>query len=227
MNASTCVVFDRATRTAGWDDRCTLCAECRIVAARDIWALKLDYRDLEQWLPRGGGAGGQRVAGTVDPPTPLRLTVDELQRDIAWTLGVWEPVVRELAGLAPERTIGVRQGWAVSTAVDVIAPRVRLLANVPLTWGYADGLDAGLVERDGLHAIASLRLLHRRARAMLGLSRLVVRLPGECSGCGAVALEREGGSDSVICGHCRRRWSEDEYRRYVGLLVAEMAPAPP
>jgi ribosomal protein L37AE/L43A len=107
----------------------------------------------------------------------------------------------------------------------VIAPRVRVLANVPLTWGFADGFAAGLVERDGVYAVASLRLLHRRARTTLGLSRLVVRLPGECSGCGASALERENGSETVSCSHCGRRWTGDDYRRYVGLVLSEMGHA--
>lgn len=186
----------------------------------------LDYRDLEQWLPRGGGGMSTRIAGTADPSTPMRLTVDELQRDIAWTLAVWEPPVREAARLSPERTVGVRPGWAVATAVDVIAPRVHLLAALPLTCGYADGLAAGPVERDGVYAVASLRALHRRAQSMLGLTRLVVRLPGGCSGCGATALERENGSDDVRCGHCGRRWSGEDYRRYVGLELAALARPP-
>lgn len=223
-NGSTCVEYNRVTRASGVTDRCTLCRSCLVAAERDIWALKLDYRDLEQWLPRPLAGTGQRVGGTADPGTPLRLPVDALQRDIAWALAVWEPVVRELGRLTPERCAGVRPGWAVSTAVNVIAPRVVVLANAPLTCGYADGLAGGLVERDGVYAVASLRELHRRARSMLGLSRLVVRLPGDCSGCGASALERENGSGSVTCANCARRWTDDDYRRYVGLLLVEMAP---
>lgn len=229
-NGVRCAAYDRVHHIAGRASRCPLCEECILVSGREIYALKLDYRDLAQWLPPGAGGMTQRVAGTSEPAVPLRLAVDALQRDIAWTLTAWEPVVREISNLAPERVRGVRQGWAVSTAVDVIAPRVRVLSRVGPMWGGFDGLDAGLVERDGVYAVASLRRLHRRAVTALGLTRHVVRLPGVCSYCGAGALEREP-TDLVRCGNCQRRWTPEEYRRYVAMELVtaaeDSAPGPP
>jgi hypothetical protein len=223
VNGPACVGAGRPSPAL---DRCPLCRECLAVAARDVAALTLDYRDLAQLLPPGGTAMAARVSGTTTPPIPLDLGVDALQRDIAWTVCAWEPAVRERAGLPAEVTRGVRPGWAVAAAVAVIAPRVDVLASLPPTLCRADGLDAGLVERDGVYAVASLRALHRRARSALGLSRSVVRLPGTCASCGAEALERESGSDWVRCGHCAGRLTADEYRAYVGLAVAQPRATP-
>lgn len=204
---------------SGWATRSPLCDGCLDVVGRDVRALVLDYRDLAQLLAPGAKARPV-VSGTTDAAVPLDLGVDTLMRDIAWTLAVWEPPVREAAGLCPERVRGVRAGWAVATAVSVLAARIELLAGLPPTWGYADGLDAGPVERDGVYAAASMRALHRRARSALGLSRLVVRLPGPCSTCGATWLQRDPGEDGARCPVCNASWSGDDYAKYVGLQLA-------
>lgn len=199
-----------------------LCRMCMLRAERDIRALVLDYRDLEQILPRGTApAAGTRVGGTSTPAVPVALHVDALQRDMVWTLGVWEPPVREAAGLSPEPTGRVRGGWAVTRAVSVIAPRVDVLAGLAPTWGFGDGLDAGPVLRDGVQAVMSLRSLRARARSVLGLSALTHDLPGECSTCGLSALRRDDGSDTVWCAGCEARCTYDDYVRYVGLILAD------
>ncbi len=203
------------------DPKRPLCTPCLDRAARSIRSLVDDYRDLALDVGRQSSSSMQPiVSGSADLSTPIRLGVDALAREIHWTLTVWEPAVRESARLPPEKTSNVRIGWAVATAVSVIAPRVDVLAALPLTCGYADGLDAGPVERDGVYAVGQLVGLHRRARAVLGVTRLVTRLPGECSGCNAMALQREDGSDHVDCGRCRRSWTWDDYRRYVLLTLA-------
>lgn len=222
-----CAGYDPAARMAGVPVRpplLRLCRPCLDAAARDIAALALDYRDLAQRLPGGGGAAlSGRVSGTAEPGTPLALDIEALMREIHWTLTVWEPPVREIARLPPERTRGVRPGWAVRAAVGVIAPRVDVLAALPPVAGYGKGLDAGPVVQDGLDAVWTLRELHRRARAALGLTRLVHRLPGDCSDCGAAALRRDDGSDTVRCAQCDCRWTYDDYRRYV-CMILEVAP---
>lgn len=215
-----CVAYDRATRTPGLAERSPLCPACVDAAGRDIGRLSWDYLDLAQRLPGGSGASlTGRISGTPDAMSPLELEVDALMAEIHWTLTVWEPPVREAARLPPERTHGVRDGWAVRAAVNVIGPRVDVLAALPPTWGFADGLDAGPVLRDGLHAVASLCRLHRRSRVALGLTRLTHVLPGDCSGCGAAALRRDDGSDTVWCALCHRSWTYDDYRRYVCLIL--------
>ena len=140
-----------------------------------------------------------------------------------WALTVWEPAVREADGLSPEIARGVRPGWAVANAVAVIAPRVPILHGLPPTACFADGLEAGPVERDGRYAVEQLRRLHRRARSILGITRLVFRLPGECSAsCVGWTLRRAAGSDTVWCASCNRRWTYDDYQKYVQLMTVDL-----
>lgn len=207
--------------------RSPLCDGCADAAERDVRALPEDYRALGALPPSGGSALTQRVAGSTEPRVPMRLDVDQLQRDMVWSLTCWEPVVRELARLAPERSGRVRPLFSVVEAVNVIAPRIHLLASVPPIWGRSLGLAAGLVHRSGLDAVDDLRDLHRRARALLGTTKRVTRLPGDCPGCGAFALERGEGADEVGCVACGQTWSDQEYRLYVGLVLAAMPFAAP
>jgi hypothetical protein len=212
-----------ATGSAGEAWHGPFCAADLDLARRDVASLTADYHGLSTVLDGRSAGHGTRVSGSVDAGVLVDLGVDELMRDIHHCLTVWEPPVREVAGLPPERTRGVRHGFAVAVAVGVLAPRIAILAALPPVWGYADGLDAGPVCRDGVDAISSLRSLRRRCRHRLGLTTLINSLPGECSGCGAAALRRRDGSDTVRCDMCRQTSTYDEYRRYVGLILGPTA----
>lgn len=217
--AEHCASFDRATSTPGWaTDPATLCPQCLRFAADEIAQLIDDYHDLGGLEPAAGGLT-QRVSGHHEPPTPINLTADAVQRHIVFTLTAWEPAVREAAGLPPERTGSVRPAWAVATAVQVIAPRLALMSSLRGQCGFFGGWRAGPVVADGVDGIAALRRLHSRCRGMLGVTRLVHRLPGDCSGCGLAALRRDDGRDTVYCGSCARRWTLEDYRRYIGLCL--------
>lgn len=219
-------------RCAGWDRaaeqpapaalNARLCDDCLRLAGRDIAALVRDYADLEGCLAAGGGGLSTRVSGHREPPTPIDLGVDALQRAIAHTLTVWEPPIREAAGLPRERTRGVRQGWAVATACAVIAPRVALMSTLGPLWGFQDGWDTGPVAYTGIDGIGALRRLHGRCRAILGATTLIHRLPGSCSGCGMETLRRDDGRETVYCASCGRRWTWGDYRRYIAMELEAM-----
>lgn len=223
---STCAAGARCT---SWDHtarqpapaalNAALCADDLRLAARDTAALVRDYADLEAQIPAGGGGPTGRAAPGPRWPVPIDLGVDALQRAIAHTLTLWEPAVREAAGLPPEQTSGVRPGWAVATAAAVIAPRVPLMSTLGPLCAFHDGWDAGPAERTGVEGLGALRALHRRARAVLGVTSIVHRLPGTCSGCGLDALRRVDGRETVYCDGCGRRWTWDDYQRYVGLML--------
>ncbi len=218
-NGQMCVDASAETNECGWAVRSPICDGCADVAGRDVRALAVDFIDLAQIIGRtSGSALGVRVSGTAERPLPIAEGVDALQRLIVHELTTWEPAVRERADLSAEVTRGVRPGWAVATAVAVIGPRIHVLASVPPTW-VREGL--AVVERNGLEAVERLRGLHRRARGLLGLTRLVTRVPGDCSACGMWTLDRENGTEKVRCASCGAAWSADEYRRYVGLLVSD------
>lgn len=225
VNGRDCAGFDPVAKLA---DRARagspMCEWCLKVASADIEQLVADYVDLEAELVPAQRGMRERVAcGGAVGSVPLALDIEALQRSIVWTLTVWEPPVRELAGLSPERTDNVRDGWAVKTAVSIIVPRIALLAGLGDTWGFADGLAAGPVVRNGIHAVASLRTLHRQARSAVGATELVHALPGVCAGCRANALRRANGSDQVFCDVCHRCWTIEDYRRYVRLRLDEAA----
>lgn len=217
----TCVGYDASSGTAeviGLDEP-PLCEGCLNRAAFDIAELPRDYGALTAELVPGGRNGDVYVSGgDVDAPVPLVLAVDALQRDIVWTLTVWEPPVNELLGCSIYATSGVRPARAVALAARLLASPegVRCLAALPVTCGYADGLDAGPVERDGVYGIASLRALHRRTEHMIGATRAI---PGHCTHCGARALLRDDGAQHVRCGVCDGRQSLDDYRQQVTLVA--------
>lgn len=218
-----CVAYDRTAGRSGLSplDGGPLCSGCLGRAHADIAALPDDYAALAaELVPAGGAATNGRVSGgDTDAPIPLALPTEALQRDIVWALTVWEQPVREAARLSGPPAGRVRDVWAVASAARVLAPRVHLLAGLAPTWGYADGLDAGPVLRDGVYGVEQLRTLHARAERVLGRRRQL-RQPGACSSCGAEALLRDDGSDTVHCARCGRHWTYRDYRLHVGLLPA-------
>jgi ribosomal protein L37AE/L43A len=202
-----------------------ICQWCADNAAADIAALPADYVDLKQDLERRCGMSETKIARP-NPTSvePIDLFVDELCADIAWTLTVWEIPVREAARLAPEAR-QVRPGVAVAAAAALLSTHIEVLAALPATVGYADGLAAGPVLRSGRDGIDALRKLHARARTRLGITLRVFRLPGDCSRCGRWALRRLDGSNTVWCDNCRQTWTYDDYCKYVNLTTASLGPA--
>jgi hypothetical protein len=226
----------------GWAEAGPLCATELRAAARDVPMLLWDYLDLEQQLPRplSQALDGQ-PSGKPGPPIPLALAPEALQAEIVHVLTTWEAEVRARCGLSepPERgpnlpwhtTVSkrpplakVRAGAAVQRALAVLAPRLPDLARIPATAVQATGAEDPPEDMAGWEALLHLSRLHTRARAMLGRTRRTAQLPGDCSGCGAYDLRRdeprdEGDPCPVYCGQCGRQWSDEEYSRYVRLMV--------
>lgn len=196
-----------------------LCDGCLNRARFDIAALRCDYLALTAELaPPGRSPEAFVSGGDTDAPVPLALGVDALQRRIVWTLTVWEPPVREVLGVAPAPSRGVRASWVVATSTRLLARHVRRLAAIGPTWGYADGLDAGPVERDGVYGVESLSALHDVAARVLGVVPVTRPVSGMCSHCGGFgSLQHDDGSDVVRCAACGSAESYDEHRRGYGM----------
>jgi hypothetical protein len=209
----------------GSSSRTPLCTECLTQAAREIRALPGDYEQLGQELTPAHRGMTARVACTEDGSALIALGIEALRRSIFWALTVWEPPVREAAKLPRERTRGVREHWAVSAASFVLTSRIDFLANLGPTWGYAEGLDAGPVQHDGLWAIEHLRRLHQQARTACGITHRTFHLPGDCPRCGAQALLRADGSDTICCGNCGQERAYEDYEQYVTLALAQLGVA--
>lgn len=220
-----CRDYDHTRDQPAWTWDAPLCAECLRAGERAVQQLVYDYRDLEQHLPR---LPSQRLDGqpghSSEHPTPLREDVDALQRAIWWVAVTWAEILADrhrLGGLSKR----VRDGWAVVWAARIIGPRVHDLACVgtqelsdyPLTTedGAIRHRSVALAYIGGAQAVLDLTWLHERARSVLGLTRLVRRLPGTCANprCERPALEQENGSEKVSCGHCGNTETRDDYER--------------
>lgn len=201
-----------------------LCDWCLEVAERDVRALTLDYRDLEQQLPPSLGVWGDGQPHGKEQPLPLSGHVLDLQIDIHWLTCAWADVVRDRDRLsdAPSR---VRDGFAVQAAVTVLAPRLRLLAELEAVtmWSYP-GTDTGASEVAGWQGVLDLCGLHQRARSALGLTREEpeLMLGVLCRNCDLRSkLLREIGGDSRTCKACGEHYTGPEYADWVALLAAQ------
>lgn len=136
--------------------------------------------------PRTGGAPDDvRVTTTKTPPIPINLDADEVLRDMTATLVSWEERVRDVARLAQLDTAtsrARRDGFAITQAVRVLAPRVDALLALPA---------APMIRRGTIHdldgADAGLEILDLRWRGARGLPE---------------ADERAGEPIRVPCGKC-------------------------
>src|SRR5882672_1912207 len=75
-----------------------LCFWCLEAAERDVRALVLDYRDLEQQLPPSLGVWGDGMPhASGGHRLPLNEHALNLQHEIWWMTDAWDAVVREAA----------------------------------------------------------------------------------------------------------------------------------
>lgn len=202
------------------DDTLPLCFWCLEGAQRDVRALPLDYRDLEQHLPRSLGRHGDGMPHTrhVDAALPIDEDVLDLQREIWWLCTAWEEVAREAAGLpmVADWSKRRRDGLAVMEAARVLAPRLDVLAQVDAAelWGYPGS--TGAVSVPGWQGVLDLGGLHRRARGALGLNRdegeLIVGVA--CPRC-ELRSKLVRTEDGVSCRACQGRLEPGEYAGWV------------
>jgi len=202
-----------------------LCTACRPGLADLLLGLEDDYAALGQILARGGGSPAEGGYGPNKPESapPINLTVDALRTTIVTTAVTWEVVVRAHAQLSPRPQGKIREWVALTGAVRLLADHVGTLAAVPPV--DIPGPDGTPVRRTGVAGLRRLARLHHLAERTLGLTDLYARIPGSCPACAAPALARDYGSDSVRCLWCDGRWTGDDYRRYVGLVVAWAGPS--
>lgn len=202
-----------------WD----LCWHCHGAIEATILELPRDVYDLSQAIGRHN-APPERSGAHAKPGSkpPINLLIDALRSQIVYTASVWEEIVRDHDNLSPRRSGAMREMSSIVGSVQILAPRVDLLAALPPSDGYFDGVEAGLVTRRGFDGLRRLVGLHDLVRRILGHGPAVVRLPGTCR-CGAATLRRESGSDTVWCDTCEGRWTYDDYTRFVRLMLGDAA----
>jgi hypothetical protein len=128
--AEYCRDFDRVTNSAAITVGAALCDACLGHGAMAISRLVMDYRDLENLLPKSISEWSDGQPGhSGEAPIPLRLNVEALQREIWHLTTAWAEVLADHHRLSDPPS-PVRMGHAVVTAVRVIEPRVSVLARV-------------------------------------------------------------------------------------------------
>ena len=219
-----------------------LCGYCLDAASRDIQALVYDYLDLAQLhAPAMSQAINEKTAGSKEKQMLLQGHVEALQAEIVHVLITWEYEIRVAARLSdpyvsapvadwhttitrPTPLAKVRPGAAVQRAVSILAPRMRLLSRRPATLVCPTGVEDDHAEVAGWEAVLHLVGLHSRSRSLLGRTRRVTVMPGECSSCRGELFRAEPRDQDdpcdVYCGTCHTTWAYDDYTVYVGQIVA-------
>ena len=109
----------------------------------------------------------------------------------------------------------LRKGWSSNyrcgLEVDRLADRCKWLAA-----HYE-----GVLEADADYGVRVLKIKHG-ARSLLGLGRLLHRLPAPCPECDCLALVRESGSSSVECRACGYSMAEESYGLLARVLAADL-----
>lgn len=233
-----CVAYDRASRLAGeLPGPARLCQWCLQPAGRDVRALVLDYRDLEQHLPPPLGVWGDGQPRGKSSPLPLRGDVLDLQREIWWLTGVWADVLRDRERLsdAPPR---VRAGWAVQANVNILGPRLHVLAEIATAtmWDYPGAprlLPGRSTPTDrcseilGWQGVLDLARLHQRARSTLGLTAALPQVIWgvQCRNIDCRytnTLIRRPGLDEATCTECGTTLDGPALAEWTGRLSAPL-----
>jgi hypothetical protein len=225
-----CAGWDRTTRTPATATAGPLCEPCLARHTADLRALLYDYVDLEQLhYPSLAQALTGQPNGSPAPAMPINGNAEALQAEIVWALTTWEREIRVAQRL--HQPPAARPGRAVHRAVHTLTDRTRALATLPPRQVRPAGVEDPPQTMDGGDALAHLSDLHRRARAMLGRTRRVFWVPGECPSCDATPepgvpgpLYRseprdEGDEPPVVCDRCGETRTYDDYERYVRMLV--------
>jgi hypothetical protein len=189
-----------------------LCDTCARHVERAIADLPTDYTALNLILGKGSTVGGEPVRMTRELPIPLRPHVEALQREMVTETGLWAGSVAAVLNTEWRVAGRVRPGWLLDRACKLLAaaPSVFLALRDEqhVRWEYGHRV---LVSRDGLDGALEMLRLRHKARAYLGQTRLVHKLPVPCPRCEAMALEREDGSELIECRECARRYTWSEY----------------
>lgn len=241
MTACLAQTYDRPPVWCVDTDDPPLCRPHLEHAGRDVALLVHDYRDLEQLLPKPvtvfpdeHHVYQSRTGPPAEASVPLRLDVEALQAEIWWLAAAWAEVLADRHRLA-DPPVHVRAGHAVQWAVQLITPRVEVLARIPevqmVSYPAADPTQAirhrtvELCYVTGAQGVLDLMAVHRRARSVLGLTDPLYALPGRCQvrGCGAAELRVRGGSDTVWCGRCGAIMTRDDYDRLGNVFLREAA----
>jgi len=236
-------VDGKTLRFGAWTPR-AFCDACRDQVEHALRGLPALHDRVRDEIGETGKAAGPKVAISKSAPVPINLAVDELLRDMAVVVVSWHERVAAVARLDDPDGDVARACTVLAAHVDVLlalpaepmmrAMTLRDAAGLPpgtaglvhVSAGYVDAIPLLGGANAGLEVLA----LHRRARRLLGETRIPARhLHGVLCRCGHKqlyeTLDGHGQWDGAHCRHCRTDWTLDEYRDLVGEAAGRLRRA--
>lgn len=207
-----------------------LCLACIRHTERALSDLPRDYTELAMLLGRTGNTAGEPVSGSRELPVPIRLGVEAVQAAMVAEATCWAEAVAETLQVEWDShrvDHHTRPGVALQRAAHLLAnamsPLLAVRGWTRMVW-QPDGCTPIPETRDGVDGAVTLLELHHQARRILGVTRVVFRMPAPCGGCRRLTLCQDNGGDTIYCTWCPRRYTEDEYDTYAHAL-AHSVPA--
>jgi hypothetical protein len=182
--------------------------------------LRYDYVDLSQLIAKRGGVSDAKIARPKPGSVPLiDVEVFTLRSDIAGVARHAELGLRRHLGGAAYAPENVREGYALSSSVAYLSPRVDDMARMPAILGlWAAEVPSRL---DGAGLLVLLGDLHRRARRVCGLEPKIIGLPGDCPRCAMTLLRRyDDDPGRIWCGFCNLQMTGHEYHQAQRMVFA-------
>lgn len=216
-----CSVYDAVQQLAGIAHLNPLCYGCRDRARTHFNALRYDYVDLTQLLPK---VDGRRQLGRIFRPKPesqppLNSAALHLRADIVLFAGVTTRELRRVLGYKPWRSEPVREGFQLDTETSLLCSNIDEVARLPQTTAYFTDADDPLT-LDGAGIFTLAGALHRKARRLCGLQPAVLQVPGFCPACSRAGLRRHDDDDSKLwCSMCGHRMAMAEHAAQALLQV--------
>jgi hypothetical protein len=209
----------------------SLCEPCIRRVRNACEDLPADYVALHVALGEQGSQQGARVKSSRSLPLPIDKHKYALMEAISANLDTAAELVSDqLHCDPPEGKVGHRIE-AAARMVSTNLPKLLAAGEIDgWEWQRCDsrcgrnGCDLGehlrLGEVTGTQLAKTLLDLHKRARAAIGETEKLIRLPMPCGSCGASFCFQRPDSDTVFCKSCTADWTEELYA-FAGQLSRE------
>jgi hypothetical protein len=172
--------------------------------------LRFDYLDLSQLAAKRDGHSEAKISRPKPESSPtIDLDIFTLRSQMVELARAAEESVRIRLGMLHTSPAKVREGFALSSAVHFLYPRVDELAVTPAVPAYWDD---DLADLSGAQTLFVFGVLHRRARRVCGVDPKTIAVPGFCPSCSAPGLRRH--DDDPLrywCTVCNTQLAQQDY----------------
>jgi hypothetical protein len=205
-------------------ERPNVCEGCRLRLATLLAEITGNYQLLDDELAPNR-VPGQRVSGSKSPPLPLRVDPLDLTMPAPTGRQLWTRITHPADQIGQLPVAAVLDSW-VRDWLEVL--NLNESHPTPLVFFLAVWLSNRLDKACDTHAAIDdfareIRDLAAQLRRTVGVTEVrPEHLDVPCRRCDLLDLHRLPGQDRVECGSCGDLLTEDEYRRWVGLLASTM-----